>query len=61
MTDMFGIDYYALSGLRYRFFLYEGLHPSHRYTALLGLLTTLNLKGSDNRRKGVTFPITIDK
>ena len=45
-NDMFGIDYFALSGLDATLLLKGGLHPPLRYIAPLGLFgDTLLLKG----------------
>jgi len=37
MSDMFGNDYFALSGLREALFLRGGLHPPVGYYAPLGM------------------------
>jgi|GEM_PF-3409879 hypothetical protein len=52
MNDMFGIDYFALSGLCCRPHSYEGQCPSLRYMAPLGLNTMLALKGHHHIRMG---------
>lgn len=53
MRDMFGIDYFALSGLISRLCLiYKGFHPLQNDIALSGLIDSKALKGRDIMIKG---------
>jgi hypothetical protein len=55
MSDMFGNDYYALSGLIEPLFLRGGLYPPVGYYAPLGLRRILALIGRNILTLGVTL------
>ncbi len=54
-NDMFGINYFAPSGLGDTLLLKGGLHPPLRYIAPLGLWSILALKGYTILKKGVAL------
>ena len=60
MTNaMFGINYFALSGLGETLLLKGGLLPPLRYTAPLGLWRILALKGCTILKKGIVLRIRV--